>query len=187
MSFKPIAVLLALAATAGLVLLVPAGRAVGQEIQQVFVTNFPKVFRVEGSVQVPAPIPHASLVRFTGVLVSPVSPKDTLRLVPGGTLATDGFTSASLSLNGETKGEVYRAGTVGAILIPDEESIVRAFEEKGQLQFSLEVTAASGSGRSGYFASVPVQHPIGFPRYRIFFYNTADKTVSVNLFAYLTH
>lgn len=186
MDRRRLILLLAAAASFGLVLLWPAARAVGQEIQHVFVTNLPKVFPVEGTVQVAGPIPHARLARLTEVLVSPVSPKDTFHLIPGGTIATDGFTSVSLSLNGETKGEVYRAGTVGAILIPDEESITRAFEEKSQMQFALEVTAASGSGPSAYFASVPVRHPVGFPRYRVFFYNTADKAVSVNLFAYLT-
>jgi hypothetical protein len=28
---------------------------------------------------------------------------------------------------------------------------------------------------------------LGFPRYRVRLYNTTDKTVSVNLYAYLTH
>ncbi len=186
MNPRRLVLLLAAAASFGLVLLLPGARAIGQEIQRVFVTNLPGVFPVEGTVQVGGPIPHARLARLTEVLVPPVSPRDTLHLIPGGTIAADGFTSVSLSLNGETKGEVYRAGAVGAILIPEEESIVRAFEEKGQVQFALEVTAASGSGPAAYFASVPVRHQVGFPRYRVFFYDTADKAVSVNLFAYLT-
>jgi hypothetical protein len=28
---------------------------------------------------------------------------------------------------------------------------------------------------------------VAFPRYRVFLYNTTDKTVTVNLYAYLTN
>lgn len=166
--------------------LLPA-RVIAEEIQQVFITNFPRVFEVEGTVGVSGPIPHARLARVAEVLVSPVNRKDTLRLISGGTLTMDGFTSVVLSLTGQTKGDVYRVGEVGAILIPDEEPIVRAFEEKGQLQFALDVTAPSGSGTAAYFASSQTQHTLGFPRYRVFFYNQSDKTVTVDLFAYLAN
>ncbi len=185
MTRRALVLALALFAAFGLMLLLPTARAVGQEVQQVFITNFPRVFNVEGTVGVSGPIPHARLARVPEIIVSPVNPKDTLRLIAGGTLSMDGFTSVVLSLTGQTKGEVYRAGTVGAILIPDEEPIVRAFEEKGQPQFALEVAAPSVSGAAAYFASNQPRHTVAFPRYRVFFYNTSDKSVTVDLFAYL--
>jgi len=92
-----------------------------------------------------------------------------------------------LGLQGQIKGEVFRPGTVGVYLLPDEESIVHAFEEKGLMQFATEVSAAGVSAASPYFASNASQVEIGFPRYRTYFYNTSDKTVTVNLYAYLTH
>ena len=43
------------------------------------------------------------------------------------------------------------------------------------------------SAASPYFASTANRVLIGFPRYRTYFYNTSDKTVTVNLYAYLTN
>jgi hypothetical protein len=64
---------------------------------------------------------------------------------------------------------------------------VRAFEEKGLMHFATEVNAAGVSGASSWFASSSTRYPIAFPRYRTYFYNTSDKTVMVNLYAYLTN
>jgi hypothetical protein len=92
-----------------------------------------------------------------------------------------------LGLQGQIKGEVFRAGTVGVFLLPDEGPIVKAFEEKGVMQFTTEVNAPGVSAASPYFASTANRVQIGFPRYRTYFYNTSDKTVTVNLYAYLTN
>jgi hypothetical protein len=100
---------------------------------------------------------------------------------------SDGFTAMVLSLQGQIKGEVFRAGTVGVYLLPDDDPIVRAFEEKGVMQFATEVNAAGVSGASPFFASNSSRAQIAFPRYRTYFYNTSDKTVTVNLYAYLTN
>ena len=124
--------------------------------------------------------------RIKEILVPPVDPKETGRLIDAGVLTTDGFTSAVLSLNGQAKGRILRSGTVGAILIPEEESVIRAFEEEGQAQFPWEVSAALAAGAPRSFASTPVRHIVGFPAYRVRLYNTSDKTVTVSLFAYLT-
>ncbi len=184
---RPVPVLVAVLAVALLLFALPAGVAVSQEIQRVFVTNFPSTFPVEGTVAVRGPIRQAAMTPLREVVVPPVAPKETTRLIEGGVLTTDGFTNMVLSLSGQIKGEVVRAGSVGAILVPDEEPVVRAFDEKGQLQFSLEVTAAGVSGASPYFASNQPRLQVGFPRYRVYFFNTSDKTVTVNLFAYLTN
>jgi len=106
---------------------------VSQELQQVFVTNFPSVFNVDGQVALKGPIKTAALASIQDVIVSPVNPKDTLRLIQAGTITTEGFGSMVLSLTGQIKGEIVRTGTVGAILIPDEEPVTRAVGPKRPL------------------------------------------------------
>ncbi len=179
-------VALVLAAVA-LFVLTPPGRTVAQEVQSVFVTNFPKVWSVNGTVSVEGPVKLAKLASLRDIVVPPVNPKDTVRLIQGGIVETDGFASMVLDLQGQTKGEVFRTGTVGVFLLPDEEPIQHAFEEKGVMQFAEELTAPGVSGASPYFASNTRRAPVAFPRYRTYFYNTSDKTVTVNLFAYLTN
>ena len=180
--------LLALLFAASLALIFsPPGTAIAQEVRSVLVTNFPKVFNVTGSVVVEGPVKHAKFAALRDVTVSPVNPKDTVRLIQGGFVESDGFTAMVLGLQGQIKGEVFRPGTVGVFLLPDEPSIVNAFEEKGLMQFSTEVSAPGVSAASAYFASTANRVPIGFPRYRTYFYNTSDKTVTVNLYAYLTN
>ena len=78
-------------------------------------------------------------------------------------------------------------GDVGAILLPDEDAVLRAFNEDGKFQFTQEIQASAVSGLSPWFASGQEKFTIGFPRYRIFFYNTTDRTVGVNLYVYLTN
>ncbi len=183
---KSVLIVLAIAAAAAFVLS-PPGTAIAQEVRSVLVTNFPKVFNVNGTVTIEGPVKHAKFSALRDVTVSPVNPKDSLRLIQGGIVEGDGFTNMVLGLQGQIKGEVFRPGTVGVFLLPDEESIVHAFEEKGLMQFATEVTAPGVSAASPYFASTALRVPIGFPRYRTYFYNTSDKTVTVNLYAYLTN
>lgn len=178
--------LLIAAAALGLFLFLPTGVAISQEVQQVVVRNFPNVQKIEGDVRIKDPVRFAKLEEVHEVAVPPVNPKDTARLISGGTIVTDGFGSVVLSLSGQTKGEVFRPGSVGAILIPDAEPMSRAFDEKGQVQFPMEVYAAGVSGASAYFASTQPKYPVAFSRYKVWFYNTSDKTVTVNLYAYLT-
>jgi hypothetical protein len=170
-----------------LALLLPPGRALSQEIQAVLVTNFPELQKVEGTVQVEGIVRHGTAKRFREIAVSPAKPTDTRRLTPGGILETDGYTSMILGLAGEFQTMVPRPGTVGAILLPDEEPIVRVFQEEGQMEFPQEIQASAASAKSGYFSSEPGKFTIGFPRYRIFFYNTTDRPVEVKLYVYLTN
>jgi hypothetical protein len=163
------------------------GTAVAQAVRSVVVTNFPNVFNISGAVTVDGPVKQAKLSALHDVVVPPVNPKDTVRLIQGGIVESDGFTAMVLSLQGQIKGDVFRAGTVGVFLLPDEEPIVHAFEEKGVMQFATEVNAAGVSAGSPYFASSSSRSPVAFPRYRTYFYNSSDKTVTVNLYAYLTN
>jgi len=87
----------------------------------------------------------------------------------------------------QTRGKTLHTGAVGALLLPDEEPVTRAFEEEGLTQFPIEIKASPVSGASLSFESAPERATLGFPRYRVLLYNTTDKTATVNLYAYLTY
>jgi hypothetical protein len=176
-----------LIAGALVVLAVPSARAQREDTPRVLVTNFHDLQRVAGTVAVEGPARHATLLSRTGILVPPVDPKETGRLIDGWVLTMDGFTAAVLALNGQIRGRGLRPGRVGAILIPDEEPVFRFFEEEGQAHFPLEVTAEIPGGTSRSFASQPIRVTVAFPRYRLRLYNTGERSVTVNLFAYVTH
>lgn len=155
-----------------------------REVLDVQVLNFPDPQTIKGTVTIDGPIRHAELVRIPDIIVPPVRPTDTTRLIQAGTIVTDGFTDVVLSLNGITKGDALKTGTVGVFLIPEEEIVLRTFVEAGQIQFPLEATV-NVPPATPYFASIPEKRTVAFPRYRVLLYNTGDKSVTVNLFAYL--
>ena len=169
------------------VLMRPTRATAQEEIQRVRVTNFPELQKVAGVVSIEGTVRHAEQQRFKDILVSPVDPEQTGRLVSAGTLAADGFTSVVLGLSGRSRGIMLRPGTVGAILIPEEEQVLRAFEDDGKIQIPIEITAPTLPGSSPYFASKPEKSVVGFPRYRVLLYNTSDRPVTVTLYAYLTY
>lgn len=162
----------------------PLTRAAG-EVQEVLVTNWPGLWRIQGEVSVARPIPQTQLVELPEQQITPVSPKETTRLIYGGTLETAGFPSVVFSLAGLTKADVFKAGEVGAILIPDVPTVVDAFNEKGVFLFPLEVRAQVGTFPP-YFSSGQPKYTVGFDRYRVYYFNTTDKTATVHLYAYLT-
>jgi len=177
-----------LAAAALFVLLsAVAGDSISQQINRVIVTNFPPIQRVEGKVEIDGPVLLSKMKRFERTVVPPVQPSDTTRLVEAGTLVTDGFPHVVLSLQGLVKGKVNTPGDVGALLIPDEESIQDAFNENGSVHFALRVAAPNVRSNTPYFASTQPRHQAGFKAYRVYLYNATDKAVTVNLWAYLTN
>ena len=184
---RSVLTVLALAGIALLLLLTPTGEVLSQTVREVFVTNFPALQRVEGAVTIDGPIELARMVRIENITLPPIRREDTTRLLDAGTIEVDGFPAVVLSLHGVVKGHVGRVGTVGAILIPDEDRVQEALDEHGMLHFSLETTATGVSADTPYFASNQPRHTVAFPRYRVLLYNTTDKTVTVNLFAYLTN
>ncbi len=187
MSRRGVVGLLCILSAAGGALLLPAGQAVSQELRQVFVTNWPDVYAVKGEVSVRGPIPQGVQVELADIVVPPVDPKDTQRLVDAGTIDTEGFSQVVLSLAGQIRGENLKSGAVGAILIPDVDPVKRAFSERGEMHFQLKVAASSPQGTSPFFASNQPSYPIGFARYRVLLYNTTAKSVTANLYAYLTN
>ena len=177
----------ALAAASLLWFLLPGGRALSQQIMQVVVTNFPEVQKVEGNVSVPSPTPHSQTFRQLGVTVPPVRREEITSLVEAEKpLITAGFTSVMLSLQGTVKGSLGQAGQVGAVLVPAEDAFERAFREQGLIQLPLEVLAVLARRDIDSFTGQQ-QLPIAFPGYKIYFYNSTDRSVEVNLYAYLTH
>lgn len=179
--------LLILAAIVLLFVFAPAGQVASQQIDRVFVTNLPRIQQIEGEVTVEGPVHLATLVAFEEITVAPVEPTETTRLIDAGTLVTDGFPSVVLSLDGVVKGTVQKTGRVGAILVPDVESVQEAFDQRGLMHFALEATAGAISSKTPYFASAQPRHRVAFPSYRVLLYNTTDKAVDVNLYAYLTN
>ena len=157
------------------------------DLKEVFVSNWPNLWNVQGEVAIKGPVRQASLVALKDIVVPPVGPKDTTRLILAGTITTDGFSHMVVSVAGELKGEHARAGTIGAFLMPQEELMKRAFDEQGQLLFAVEVKASAGSPNPAYFASEQPRSVIGFPRYAVYLYNTTDKSASVSVYAYLTN
>jgi hypothetical protein len=170
-----------------LVAFTPTGRVLSDTVQEVWVTNFPEVFQVKGEVTVEEPVTLSELRTITDVLVPPVAKTESTRLVEAGTIATGGFAQVVLSLHGQVKGSVHKPGEVGAILIPDATTIQQAFRELGVIHFPLEVSAPRVSAETPYFASAQPRYQVGFDAYRVFLYNTSDKTVTVNVYAYLTN
>ena len=171
---------------AGALLLLSSGDAVSQRIAQVFVTNLPAVQQIRGDVDLIKPVRLATTVGFEEIIVPPVQRSETTRFVEAGRLVTEGFPSVVLSLHGEVRGTVQRPGSVGVILLPEQKTIQEAFNEQGQLHFALETVATGITSRTPYFASQQPRYLVGFSAYRVLLYNTTDKTVTANLYAYLT-
>jgi hypothetical protein len=173
-------------AAAFLFMIGPWGDVSSQAVQQVIVTNFPNLQYVDGEVEVRGPVRQSKLVALREITVPPVALSDNTRWIDGGVVTTDGFPRVVLSLHGVVKGMVQRSGSVGAILVPDEQSVQEAFEEQGLIHFPLNVVADGVSAKTPYFASAQPLHTIAFRDYKVWLYNSTDKTVTVNLFAYLT-
>ena len=185
MSLPRWSLLAALVAAAALLAALPSRGASEEEARDVRVINFPQLQQVAGGVTVTDPVPQAALISLVEVEVPPIKPDDPRRLINAGSITTDGFINAVLSLSVEARGYIATSGEIGAILVPEEEPIQKVLEERGQVQFPLEVRATPPL-RALYFTSAPTHATVAFPRYRVLLYNATDKTVKVNLFAYLT-
>ncbi len=118
-----------------------------------------------------------------GLSIPPTPRTDAGKLIDAGTLETVGFAYLTLNLAGEVKGE--GKGEVGAILVPDLPPYDTAFQQLGLVPISLEISAAV-TGASPYLMAKQKKVEVGFPRYRVLFYNTSQTTVTVAFFAHKT-
>ena len=162
-------------------------RAISQEVRDVFVRNFPELQRVEGEVKVGGTIRHSAFDRKERIVVAPARRNETSNLVSAGVVETDGFTEVVLSLQGEVRDTIFVDGKVGAVLIPDEEPILDALRSADRFEFPLEVTADVRAGGASFFHSEPVYLRVAFPRYRVYLYNSVNKSVEANLYVYMTN
>jgi hypothetical protein len=187
MSRRSVPVILTVAAAVIVLFFTPVGEVASDTVQRVMVMNFPTVQEISGEVSVKDAPLRSMMSPFKGIMVPPVEPTDTTRLIQAGTLTADGYTNIVLSLHGLVKGEVTRTGSVGAFLVPSEQAIQQAFNELGLVHFAMEVNAPGIDSETAYFASAQPRYTVGFQTYDVLLYNTTDKTVTVDLYAYLTN
>jgi len=172
---------------ATIALMLPAASVPSAEMLNVHVDNLPETQQIKGSVSVDGPVSHIQFVKKEAIVVPPSRRAEPSEMAHAGSIESNGFTSITLSLQGEVKGGSAGTGTVGVLLIPDEEPIVRAFREARRLQFAIECVSNLKSGDSIFFNADQVNQRLTFPRYKVFLYNTTSKTVESNLFMTFTN
>ncbi len=168
-------------------LVCPSWSLQAQEIERVEVVNLPSVQAVEGGVEITAPAPHSALVKRERTVVSPgreASPGDHVYL---GNLDSGGFTRVVLSVHGRLGDQTVNPGTVGLLLIPDEDDLVRAFLEEGLRFFVIEARAQIAESASVHFIAPQVEAALGFPRYRVYAWNSTDHSAEIDMYAYLVN
>jgi hypothetical protein len=150
----------------------------------VFVTNFPDLQRVVGTVTVAAPVPETRLVEL-GALASPGLRSDPSSYTEAGVLDATGFGSATVSLSGVVQGRLAQPGPVSVLLLPDVPEIVGIFRTYGIVQFGLRVEAEAPVTEPGVFQSTPTSFRLAFPQYRVLVLNGTPRTSEVTVYAYL--
>jgi hypothetical protein len=142
---------------------------------------------------VPSPAPRADgpLFEYDGALAAvrrvsiPTVPRsEVAQLVDGGVFDCDGYKSLVLNLAGEIKDSAPKAGKIGAILVPDVEPFVQAFQQLGLLPVTIEIDVTIKPGGNGYYMAEPKRADVGFPRYRVLFFNETGAAVTASFFAY---
>jgi hypothetical protein len=140
---------------------------------------------------VPPSVAQSAGVEYDGALAAirrvtvPTAPRSqTTQLVDAGIFDCDGYKSVVLNLAGEIKDPVPKAGKLGAILVPDVEPFTQAFQQLGLLPVTIEIEVTLKPGAGGYFMAEPKRADIGFPRYRVLFYNESGAAVTASFFAY---
>jgi hypothetical protein len=176
-------IFLAVPAIALAILASPLRSAGAEPPESVTVTNFPDVQQVSGKVVVTEPIPQTRF-ETRKALVSPADPGDANHWTEAGVLDVSGFTHVTLSLAGSLQGSA-QAGTVGVVLVPDVPEILNALRSNGVVQLGLRADATLNPAQGGLFSSEPVTLRLGFPRYRVFLYNSTAKTAEAAVYAYL--
>src|SRR4051794_8327556 len=146
----------------------PAGES---GLSQVVVTNFPEVQKVAGAVQVSRPIPATVLLK-SKALVTTALPTQLTSLTEAQPIDVTGFTSGTLSLAVEMKGNIAAAGKVGAILVPDVEDVTDALRESSVVEFPIQIETSVVPSVTGLHQSTPLVVRFAFPSYRVFFFNT---------------
>lgn len=173
------------------VLFIPAtlrtSRAELSQPQEVRVNNFPETQQIRGSVSIEGPLSHAKFFKREGILVPPSRRNELSELVHAGVIDTDGYTSVQINMQGEVRSDTFSTGKAGVLLVPDEGPVLRSLREAKRVQFPLEAFALLKSGESSFFESEPSVQRVAFPRYRIYLYNTSNKSTDMSVYLYLTN
>lgn len=154
---------------------------------QVSVSNFPSTYEIKGTVSVRGPISHSQFIKREGVVVTTSHRTEMAELISEGTLDAEGFTSVTLSLQGEVKASSPANGMVGVMLVPDEEPVIRALREGKRVEFPIEASCQLYKGASPFFDSGSVTERLGFAKYRIYLYNTTPHGVETNVYIHLNN
>jgi hypothetical protein len=148
------------------------------------IINFPEVQTVRGGVEIAEPIPSNEMVRLGGSTVTTVKRHQTNRLIAGGVLETGPFTAVRLSLGGFVEGTPPEPATIGAVLVPDEDFVLEALKE-GVYLFPIEVTIGIPQESLPYVGTASETHQLAFTRYKVYYYNSGQRTVKTQLYAFL--
>ena len=175
--------LLRVVCLAGVASVTFSGAAIAQE-GSISISNFPEIQTVDGGVEIAEPIPSNEMIRFPDITVTTVQRHQTNRLISGGVLETGPFTAVSLSLGGFVEGTPPEPAVIGAVLVPDEDFVLEALKE-GVFLFPIEVTMTIPQESLPYVGARSESHQLTFPRYRVYFYNTSQRTVKTQLYAFL--
>lgn len=179
---------LTLAAGLTLLLLVvfpPWGTSLSQPPSQVVVTNLPNVQRIEGEVSVAGVVRQAQIQRRPGLIVPTVAREAVTDLISADVLQSDSFSQVTVSLHGEARGTIEHEGWIGVVLIPDETAVLEMLNDHGAFHFPIELKAKLSPKGPAHF-NVQQRFDLGFTRYRVYLYNTSDRTVDANVYFYLT-
>lgn len=179
----PTKLVLAILAVLFAIWFLPIPQVLSQQMQEVFIRNFPETQQVIGNISIQEPIPSTKTEHYTEV-VSPVARHEIVHLIDGGVIETEGFVTVTATVYGWMKSGTYQPGEIGVLLIPDEEVFERALDDGGEILLPIEVKAPVNQEGSGYFAAQDT-FAIGFDRYRILFYNSSTKSAETNLRVYL--
>ncbi len=169
------------------VFVLQSAQAQSSQTLDVNVKNFPETQQIKGSVSVDGTMSHSKYFKKEGLVVPTSRRNEPRELSFAGTVETEGFTSISVSLQGEIRSDSFVPGIIGVLLIPDEEPILRSLREAKRIQFPIESVARLKSGDPTFFDSEQVQQRIAFPRYRIYLYNTLNRSVEANVYLYLSN
>ena len=140
----------------------PAATLEMQELTRTFVINLKDPHPVVGTVEAPAPIAHARMLRITEMIVSPASRSGTSLWTEVGICETDGFLSVVLTLQGKLRGTPSSEGIVALALLPGDESVLRRFAER-VINLELQAIANRFRGRGRTSAERVGPSPSPFP------------------------
>ncbi len=151
---------------------------------EVRVNNFPDVQQISGAVSVEG---TTKFIKKEDLVVPTSARADLAEMVYAGTIETDGFTFLLIGLQGQIRSETFSPGTIGVVLVPDEKPILITLRDAKRIQFPIECKLSVKSGSPVFFESEQVLQRIAFARYKMYLYNTANKSVDANVYLYLSN